>query len=258
MKYKFVLLGSGGAPGVPSLSNGWGNCNPDNPKNIRLRSSACLKYDGTTVLIDTSPDLRTQLLRADIRMADAVLYTHAHADHLHGIDDLREINRISGKSLDFYAAPETAKVIKERFPYLISAGYDCTHPNLTPHEVLCNQSFLIGKLKVTPIRLHGHNVPSVGYVFNDGEVVYLADYRHIDKSAFEHITRPVKLMVAPLTTIEGTSYHASLPDVLADIAALQPERAVLGHMASECDYDEVMRLTPDNVEPGFDNMTIEF
>ena len=256
--YKFVLLGSGGAPGVPSISNGWGNCNPANPKNTRLRSSAFLEYDGTAVLIDTSPDLRAQLLRADIRRADAVLYTHAHADHLHGIDDLREINRITGKSLDFYAAPDTAKVIKDRFPYLISAGYDCTHPNLTPHEVLCNRSFTVGKLKITPICLQGHNIPSVGYVFNDGDVVYLSDYRHIDKSAMSQITRPVKLMVLPLTTVEGTKHHAGLTDVLADISALRPERAVLGHMASECDYDEVMRLTPANVEPGFDNMTIEF
>ena len=99
--YKVTILGSGAAPGVPAIAYGWGNCNPNNPKNVRTRTSVYIEHDQTKILIDTSPDLRMQMLANGIRELDAVLYTHPHADHLHGIDDLREINRLHRCSLNF-------------------------------------------------------------------------------------------------------------------------------------------------------------
>lgn len=255
--YKVIILGSGASPGVPSVSNGWGSCNPDNPKNCRTRTSTYLQYGNTKILIDTSPDIRSQLLQSGIRHLDAVLYTHTHADHLHGIDDLREINRIEGKSLDFYADAETVKVIKNRFPYLIGADGDTTHPSLIPHTIEYYRPFIIKDLKITPIRLAGHTISTTGYIFNDGEVVYIADYRHLEEETFRHILQPVKLLVLPLTIYEGTNKHAGLADILTDIGRINPERAVINHMASEIDYDDLMRRTPQRVEPGYDNMLIE-
>lgn len=114
---QLTILGSGAAPGVPSLGRGWGACDPQNPKNRRLRTSAYLEYDGVRLLIDTSPDLRLQLLANDIRYLDGVLYTHAHADHVHGIDDIREINRIIRQNLHFM--PEKRRFVISGIIFLI-------------------------------------------------------------------------------------------------------------------------------------------
>ena len=118
---KVTVLGAGAAPGVPSLSCGWGDCNPENAKNLRTRTSTYYDFNGTAILIDTSPDLRLQLIRHQIKRLDGVLYTHTHADHLHGIDDLREINRINNNSLNFYAKGDVVETICQRFPYLIAS-----------------------------------------------------------------------------------------------------------------------------------------
>ena len=121
MENKLIILGAGAAPGVPSLGTGYGRCNPENPKNTRTRAATYLEYKGVKFLIDTGPDMRAQLIAQNIRNVDAVLYSHSHADHLHGIDDLREINRINHQSLDIYAGKYTIKKIEHRFDYLIAS-----------------------------------------------------------------------------------------------------------------------------------------
>lgn len=259
--YKVTILGSGAAPGVPALAIGWGRCDPNNPKNIRGRTTVYLEYNDTKVLIDTSPDLRVQLLQNHITSLDGVLYTHPHADHLHGIDDLREINRVNLSSLNFYATADTMHVIKSRFPYLLATPEHTnnvsTQPSLIANDVKHYESFYINDLKVTPIRLIGHVMPSTGYIFNDGEVVHIADYRCLEEKAFDYIKKPVKLLILPLTTPEGTEFHAGLDEILRDIKRINPKLAVINHMAAECDYDVIRNITPQNVEPAFDNMEIK-
>ena len=124
MSGKVVILGAGAAPGVPSLCMGWGHCNPNNPKNFRLRTSTYVEIDNVRILIDTCPNIREQLIANNIKVLDAVLYTHAHADHVHGIDDMREINRISGTSLNIYGGAKTISYIKHNFSYLIIFSID--------------------------------------------------------------------------------------------------------------------------------------
>lgn len=258
---KVTILGAGAAPGVPSLSNGWGNCNPNNIKNYRHRTSTYYDFGTAKILVDTSPDMLWGLKKNNIRDLDCVLYTHSHADHLHGIDDLREINRISGCGLDIYAVSETMSVISQRFGYLLaSADKHCdvmTQPHLIPNIVDHNIPFYIKNIKITPIRLIGHNVPSEGYVFNDGEIVHIADFRSIDKSGLEQIKIKPKLLIIPLTTPYVHKYHACLEEILDIITQIAPQKAVINHLASECDYDEIMRATPNNVEVAYDNMLIE-
>ncbi len=260
--YKVTILGSGAAPGVPSIALGWGCCDANNPKNCRTRTSTYIEYDNTKLLIDTSPDLRWQLLQNHINSLDGVLYTHSHADHLHGIDDLREINRLKGGSLNIYAAKETIDVIESRFPYLLAKPEQKNNvslqPSLVDNEVSYYKDFYIKNVKVVPIRLVGHLLPSTGYVLNDGEIVYIADYRKLEDDVLNYIKKPVKLMIVPLTTIEGSKFHASFDEVLDDIKKLAPQRVILNHMAAECDYDEVNKITPSNVEPAFDGMSLEF
>ena len=257
---KVIILGSGAAPGVPSLSMGWGACNPDNPYNLRTRTGTYLDYDGVKILIDTSPDIRAQMIRHDIRTLDAVLYTHRHADHLYGIDDLREINRISCRSLDIFGNQDTVKAIKKGFHYLVASRRRTKNvvymPSLLCNQVKANHPFYVKELKITPLKLLGHLVPSIGYAFNDGEIVYIADFKRLASSVYAQILQRPKLLIIPLTTPFGQPAHASLEEVLHCIEKINPERAIINHMATDCDYDEINRRTPNFVAPAYDGLTL--
>ena len=259
---KVIILGSGAAPGVPSLSYGFGCCDPNNPKNYRLRTGTYVEMSGVSFLIDTSPDLRRQLLDHNIKNVDVVFYTHPHADHLHGIDDLREINRITGKAIEVYASKDNLEVIKTRFSYLIAENERDVNPvfsaALHPNMFEYNESFYIKDLKVTPIKLIGHNVESSGYVFNDGELVFIADFKKISEESLSAIKKKPELMIMPLTTPKGTKFHAGLCDLLGYVEKIEPKRMVINHMAVESDYQEVLSQCPSGVEPCYDGMQIEW
>ena len=262
MRNRIVILGAGAAPGVPSLGMGWGSCNPENPKNIRMRTSTYLEYRGIKLLIDTSPDLRTQLINQNIRDIDGVLYTHSHADHLHGIDDLREINRISRQSLNFYAGRLTTAQIARRFDYLIATRKQVNNvirkASLVPNIIKANRPFYIKGVKITPIKMKDHCPECLGYVFDDGEYVHIADFKSLPPSAYKMITQRPRLLVMPLTTIKGEVQHAGLDEVLQVLKRINPKKAIVNHMTNECDYDTIDSLTPENVRPAYDNLIIEF
>ncbi len=255
---KIIILGSGAAPGVPSLASGFGDCDPQNPKNFRLRSGTYFEINDVKFLIDTSPDLRLQLINSNIRDIDAVFYTHTHADHLHGIDDLREINRITGRAIELFASKTALETIRNRFGYLIADDKTKIEPvyraALHPNTFEFEESFYFNSLKVTPIKLLGHNVETTGYIFNDGEVVFIADFRELPASALKLITKPTKLLVMPLTTPKGTRFHAGLEDLLDIKEQIDPEHTIINHMATESDYAEVYSNCPNGIEPAFDTM----
>ncbi|MBR1605327.1 MAG: MBL fold metallo-hydrolase [Alphaproteobacteria bacterium] len=257
---KVIILGAGAAPGVPSINSGWGACNPDNPKNYRTRTSTFIEMNGVTILIDTNPDINRQLTHHQINRFDALLYTHAHADHVHGIDDMRGINRVTHQNLDFYCGAKTAQYIKHNFSYLLSKPniiHDVVRmPSMVPNIIKSNHEFSIKGLTIMPIKILGHCPESLGYIFDQGKVVYIPDFKEIAESAFKHITERPKLLILPLTTPFGQVTHAGLDDVLRVIERVNPEKAVINHMASECDYDWVNSVTPDNVEAAYDGMEI--
>lgn len=287
---KVIILGAGAAPGVPSLSCGWGDCDPNNKKNMRTRTDTYVEIGDAKLLIDTSPDIRQHLIDNNIKHLDAVLYTHAHADHLHGIDDLREITRIrlheayaahgevayhhgtynfnrldklGSLSIQCYAAKETAKIIKKRFSYLIETVLSKKKnlfytPSFKLNEIKCNHPFYINNVKITPIKQMGHNASSIGYVFNDGEYVHISDFKTLPSSAFKQIKVRPKLLVIPLTTPFEQRAHAGFDMVMDVINKIAPEKAIINHMATECDYDKINDKTPDFVAPAFDGMKIEW
>lgn len=262
MENKLIILGAGAAPGVPSLGTGYGRCNPENPKNTRTRAATYLEYKGVKFLIDTGPDMRAQLIAQNIRNVDAVLYSHSHADHLHGIDDLREINRINRQSLDIYAGKYTIKKIEHRFDYLIaskkSANNVIRRPSLVMNAVKANKPFYVNGVRIVPIKLLNHCTECYGYVFDDGEYVHIADFKVLASSAYKMIKKKPKLMVIPLTLPEGAVQHASLEEVMSVIEKIQPEKVVINHMANECDYDKINEITPGFVRPAYDNLVVEF
>jgi phosphoribosyl 1,2-cyclic phosphate phosphodiesterase len=261
---KIIITGSAAAPGVPSITHGWGECDPLNKKNRRMRSGTYVEYEGLKFLIDTSPDLRMQLLDNNINDIDFVLYTHSHADHVHGIDDLRAINRLKRKSIDFYATRSTASDIKKSFSYLISRPVsrltsNVLSPKLTPNVIKTNKAFYIKGVKIVPIKLLGHHAKSAGYVFDDGEFVFISDFKRLSSSAWKAIKVSPKLMVMPLTdNIKINPKHATLEELLGYIEKIKPEKVIINHMSTYTDYDDVNRTTPKNVYPAWDGMTVEF
>ena len=259
---KIIILGSGAAPGVPSLASGFGDCDPKNPKNYRTRSGTYIEINDVKILIDTSPDLRLQLINSDIKSIDAVFYTHEHADHLHGIDDLREINRINKQAIELFASPKTLDTIRTRFGYLIADDTAKINPlyraALHPNTFKYEESFYFKSLKITPIKLLGHNVESTGYIFNDGEVVFIADFREIPQSALSLIKKKTKVLIMPLTTPKGTRFHASLNSLLDYHELISPQKMIINHMATESDYNEVYSHCPKGVEPAFDGLEINW
>ena len=257
-----IIMGAGAAPGVPSLCKGWGDCDPNNKYNVRHRSGTYYDFNGTEIIIDTSPDLRSQLLDYNIRKLDAVLYTHAHADHLHGIDDLREVNRIGCCNINLYTTKPVLREIKKRFGYLLSSSDKVKNvikcPSLVANEVKCEKAFYVNDVKIVPIELGGHNTPSFGYVFNDGEIVHIADFKYLPETTINYLKDlKIKTMIAPLTMPKGEAYHVGLDELMEYVKVIAPEKVVLNHMASECDYNKINEITPDNVVPAFEGMKIE-
>ena len=269
---KVIVLGSGAACGVPTVSDGWGACDPQNSKNRRQRAGVYFEDGKTRILIDSSADLRNQLLTNQIRHLSAVFYTHTHADHTMGIDDLRAMNyhvqdisgmeeHVSAKVLNIYAVKTHMDEIRHRFNYVLTDEQmqEKTHrPQLCPHVIECGQELSIGSVKVMPLAFAGHTVPTTGYAFNNGQLVLIPDYKEIPASTLDYLQKiDVNVLIMPLTTIEESRYHAGIEIDKHYIEQICPKQVFFTHMGPECDYEQIRQICPKNVQPAFDNMVLE-
>ncbi|MBX7200399.1 MAG: MBL fold metallo-hydrolase [Rhodospirillaceae bacterium] len=255
---KITILGCGAAAGVPTVSQGWGRCDPANPKNRRRRASILVEEGGTTLLIDCSPDLRDQLLGAGVRRLDGVLITHAHADHIHGLDELREVNRAMGGPLPIYGTAETMQVLEDRFDYAfqgIPPGAEIFRPWLIPHVIAPGEEIALGAVTARVfIQDHGYST-SIGYRFAD--FAYSTDLRGLPPESME-VIRGAKLWIVGALQRAPHKTHANVEQVLAWARDLKPARTVITHMSTDLDYDAMIEhLLPVGITPGFDGMTIE-
>lgn len=262
---RFTILGCGSSPGVPRINGDWGACNPDNPKNQRTRAAFMVEQfspDGgvTTVVIDTGPDLRAQLIAAKVAHIDAVLYTHAHADHLHGIDDLRGYFISSRVRIPVYADPVTMQRIRDGFPYCLETPPGSNYPPIVePHliddldaEIAINGAG--GTISFKPhLQQHG-DTHSLG--FRIGDVAYCTDVSDFPAQAIANLSGLDMLIIDTLQYRFHPS-HLSMEQSMGWIERLAPKRAILTHMHTPLDYDIVMGETPDHVEPGYDQMRFE-
>ena len=258
---KVVILGSGAAPGVPVAAKGWGECNPHNPKNVRRRAGILVQIGGLNIQIDTSQDFRCQMIDNNIKELDAVLYTHAHADHISGIDDLRSFTKFNKKSLNIYATAEHIAEIKRRFGYVfvdVETREITQRPHLVENIEEYYVPFKVEKTEITPIAFEGHSVPTCGYVFDGGKLVIIPDYKEIPEQTLDYLQKiDVNVMIMPLTEIQEHAYHAGIEINKKYMDIIKPQRVYFTHMGEHCDYDEVMKISPDNAVPAYDNMIIE-
>jgi len=252
---KVTILGSGAAGGVPMISSGWGRCDPANPKNRRRRPSILIEEAGKTILVDTSPDLREQLLSSEIRHIDAVLFTHGHADHLHGIDDMREINRAMNASVPVYAAQHTLDEISERFDYVFApldpTKYGIYKPWLIPHCV--DGPFEAAGIPAISFEQdHGYS-RTTGYRI--GAMAYSTDVLHLPEESMAQLEGLDLWIVGCLLDIPHST-HAHVGKALEWRERLKPKHMVITHMSPRLDYDTLRRELPEGVEPGYDGLVL--
>jgi len=250
---KVTILGCGTSFGVPMINCRCEVCTSANPKDKRLRASIMVQYGGRTVLIDTATDLRQQAMANGIERIDTVLYTHAHAEHIHGIDELRRFNWIQGEAIPCYGSPDTMKAIERTFQYIfVNPGLPGWQPNLTSHYV--DGPFELFGQEVVPVEVMHGKMPILGYRF--GGFAYITDFSSIpDKSMFQ--LEGLDVMLLEALRYDPHPAHVSLDEAKEVVRTLKPKRAIFTHMAHTFGYDGLSAELPDGMELAYDGMVIE-
>ncbi|HKT14181.1 MAG TPA: MBL fold metallo-hydrolase [Allosphingosinicella sp.] len=251
---KVRILGCGTSSGVPRIGNDWGDCDPSEPRNRRTRVSILVEHRGTHVLVDTSPDLRVQLLDAGVVDLDAVIWTHDHADHCHGIDDLRQIFHYRGRPIPGYARAETLQSLGSRFGYVFDgqSGY----PAVSEPRLLAD-SFEIGPIHVGIVDQPHGPITSAGIRFDaDGKSIgYSTDLSELTDDMIA-LFEGVDLWIVDALRRRPHPTHPHLDQALEWIARIGPGHAVLSHMDNSMDYGVLAAELPDGIEPGYDGLEV--
>jgi phosphoribosyl 1,2-cyclic phosphate phosphodiesterase len=252
-----TLLGTGTSTGVPIILCDCHVCTSPDPRDRRLRSSALLQTDRATILIDTSPDLRQQMLRARPSRMDGIVFTHAHADHTAGLDELRRFNIVQKERLPVWATPETAHELEDRFGYAFAHTYTFFggKPDLDLHTFAVSDTLTIAGETLIPIPLNHGRLPIVGFRYQG--LAYITDVKTIPADSLPLLQ---DLDVLVLTALRQTEHpaHMNLAEALAAVAQLRPRRAILTHVAHDLGrYSAIAPTLPAGVELAIDGMTID-
>jgi phosphoribosyl 1,2-cyclic phosphate phosphodiesterase len=261
---RFTVLGCGSSPGVPRINGDWGNCDPDNPRNRRTRTAAMVERvaeDGSTTraVIDTGPDFRAQMLATNAQRIDAVVYTHPHADHIHGIDDLRGYWLEQRKLIDIFADVPTLTRLKHAFGYCFETPPGGSYPPIArAHLIDAPAPFTVegagGDITFEPLpQIHG-DIVSLG--FRIGPLAYCPDVSDFPPATVERLGG-LDLLIIDALQYKTHPSHFSLGEALEWIDRLKPGRSVLTHMHTPLDYETVAADTPEHVEPAYDGMILE-
>jgi phosphoribosyl 1,2-cyclic phosphate phosphodiesterase len=262
MTLKFTILGCGSSGGVPRPALGWGHCDPNNPKNRRRRTSLLVERrasDGVTrVLVDTSPDLREQLLDAEVDWLDGVFYTHEHADHTHGIDDLRSLFIKRRQRVDVYLDDSTAAMMRSRFDYCFHSPPGSSYPPIaTEHRLIAGTPVTVtgkgGPITAMPFLQEHGDTASLGFRF--AGLAYSCDLSGLPATSLDAL-RELDVWIVDALRYTPHPSHFSVEDALRWIERMQPRRAVLTNLHADLDYDALRGKLPSHVTPAFDGMTL--
>lgn len=252
---KILFLGTGTSTGVPSVCCDCEVCLSDDPKNKRLRASVLVEDNGCNILIDTSTDLRQQCLTHRIQYVNGVLYTHHHADHVHGIDELRSFNFFNKTIIPCYGNEPTVQELKKNFSYIFKGTKQIGGgiPQLKLHT-FNEEPFLLGDLSVQPLEITHGRLNIAGYKIQNA--AYITDCSVIPENTQKKLAG-LDLLILNALGYDPHPTHFNLPQALAAIEALKPKRAILTHINHKFDHAQVSRNLPENVELAYDGLAVE-
>jgi len=255
VKTFLTILGCGSSMGVPRADGFWGSCDKNNKKNYRTRSSALISRGNNNVLIDTSPDLRFQLLKNKIKNLSSVLYTHLHADQTHGINDLRVFFLNNKKKIDIYADKKTLKYLKKNFSYSFKNRFG--YPAIAKANKLKN-IFSLGSgnqlISFEAIKVKHGKINSIGYIFNNS--AYIADCNELSKPNIERL-KNLKYFIIDCLRLKSHPSHFCFDEVLSILKEIKPKNTILTNLHSDLDYNILLKKSPINVKPAFDGLKIQ-
>ena len=253
---KFIILGCGSSMGVPRSDGYFGNCNPQNIKNYRSRCSALIKSKNETILIDSSPDLRQQLLKNNIKSIDKVFYSHMHADQTHGINDLRVFYIKKKTPIPVFADLSTKKYLMKTFGYCFT-NYSKEYPPTLKLNSIKQRLFIKNgkkKIPIKPIKVQHGKVRCICYII-DKKLAYISDVSNIKKSDYKYFMN-LKYLVIDCLWFRNHPSHLNLENSLKLINIFKPKKAILTNLHSDLDYDFLKKKLPSNIIPAYDGLTL--
>jgi phosphoribosyl 1,2-cyclic phosphate phosphodiesterase len=262
LSLRLTILGCGSSAGVPRAGQGWGACDPANPRNRRRRCSILVERVGsdvTTVLVDTGPDLREQLIDAEVRRLDGVLMTHPHADHTNGIDDLRPLYLIARRQIDVHMDEPTSLIVRSGFSYIFRTPDGSSYPPIATDLRLtagspCRIDGSGGTVEAVPFDLNHGEINALGFRF--GRLAYTPDVKRIPEASRPYL-EGLEVWIVDALRYRPHPSHFSLEEALAEIEAMRPRRAILTNLHTDLDYETLRKRLPPHVVPAYDGMRVE-
>lgn len=252
---RITMLGTGTSTGVPTIGCNCRVCTSTDPRDKRLRTSALIETVNGNILIDAGPDMRQQLLRSGIRSLHGVLLTHAHQDHVGGIDDVRPLNSRMGAAISLYGLPHTLSAIQERFHYAFAASSGgSSRPNLTLEPIWAWQEFTVAETQILPLPIRHGSMDILG--FRIGQFAYITDASHISHEVC-HAIQGVDTLIINALRDDPHPMHLSFNQALHYIEEIMPRRAFLVHMTHETRHTELIARLPAHVQPAYDGLILE-
>ena len=255
MSLKFTILGCGSSLGIPRIDGYYGNCDPNNKKNVRSRCSALIRSKNLNILIDTSPDLKSQLLANKVKNIDTVFYTHSHADQTHGINELRVFSLKNKKKIPIYADRITKKNLIGTFGYCFKDYKN--YPSILDAKTLKTKHVLNdtnSKIVIKSLKVHHGSIKSICYIIND-KCAYAPDVNYIASKDLKYL-KNLKYFIVDCLRYNYHPTHFNLDDVLKLIRKVKPKKAILTNLSNEIDYNEIKKKLPKNVIPAHDGLTV--